>query len=98
MRTTIASTEFYGVTPDGDRKRLTIAVGRPVRRARGDGWQCKVAIADVLQPTAIGGSDSFDALARAVGRVRLHLAGLQEEGWAFTLDGAGREALDVGTW
>ena len=98
MKTTIASTELFGVTPGGERKRLTIAVGVPVRSRRGEGWQCKVTIADVLRPTAIDGADSFEALARAVGRVRQHLAGLQEEGWDLSLDRGGREVLDVGSW
>jgi len=98
VKTTIASTEFYGVAPGGERKRLTVAVGTPVRDRRGEGWRCKVAIADVLRPTAIGGADSFEALARAVARVRQHLAGLQAEGWEFSLDRSGREALDLASW
>jgi len=98
MRTTIASTELYGLTPAGDRKRLTVAVGTPVPDRHGGGWQCKVTIADVLRPTAVGGADSFEAIARAVACVRQHLAGLQEEGWEFSLDRAGREAFDVGSW
>jgi len=98
VKTTIASTEFYGVAPGGERKRLTVAVGTPVRDRRGAGWRCKVTIADVLRPTAIGGADSFEALARAVTRVRQHLAGLQAEGWEFSLDRGGREALDLASW
>lgn len=98
MKTTIASTEFYGVAPDGERKRLTVAVGAPVRDRYGEGWQCKVTIADVLRPTAISGADSFEALARAVTRVRQHLAGLRDEGWEFSLDRDGREVLDLASW
>jgi hypothetical protein len=98
VKTTIASTEFYAVTPGGERKRLTVAVGTPVRDRRGEGWRCKVVIADVLRPTAIGGADSFEALARAVAHVRAHLAGLQAEGWEFSLDRGGRETLDLGSW
>jgi hypothetical protein len=98
MRTTIASTEFYGVTPGGERKRLTVAVGTPVRSTQGEGWQCKVTIADVLRPTAVAGADSFEALARALARVCQHLAGLQEEGWKFSADRSGRQSLDVASW
>jgi hypothetical protein len=98
MRTTIASAEIYGLAPAGERKRLTIAVGTPGRLTRGEGWQCKVAIADVLRPTAVGGADSFQALARALAYVRQNLARLGEEGWEFSHDGAGREALDTESW
>jgi hypothetical protein len=98
VKNTIASTEFYGVAPGGERKRLTVAVGTPVRDRYGEGWRCKVAIADVLQPTGIAGADSFEALARAVARVRQHLTGLQEEGWEFSLDRSGREVLDLESW
>jgi hypothetical protein len=98
MKTTIASSEIYGVAPGGERKRLTIAVGTPSRSRHGEGWQCKVVIADVLRPTAIGGADSFEALVRAVAYVCGHLAELREEGWVFSLDRDGSEALDVGSW
>jgi hypothetical protein len=98
VKTTIASTEFYGAPPGGERKRLTVAVATPVRDRYGEGWECKVAIADVLRPTAIGGADSFEALARAVACVRQHLADLQEEGWEFSLDRDGREVLDLESW
>jgi hypothetical protein len=98
MKTAIASTEFYGVAPGGECRRLTVAVGAPVRSRRGDGWQCKVTIADVLRPTAVEGADSFEALARAVACVRQRLAGLQEEGWDLSLDREGREVLDVRSW
>lgn len=98
MKSTIAATELYGVTPGGEHRRLTVAVGAPARRRHGEGWQCKVTIADVLRPTAIGGANSFEAIAKAVAHVRQHLAGLQEEGWELSLDRGGREALDMRSW
>ena len=98
MKNAIAATEVFGVTPDGERKRLTVAVGAPARGPRGQDWQCKVTIADVLRPTAVAGGDSFEALFRAVASVREHLAGLQAQGWSLSLDEAGREALDVERW
>lgn len=98
MKTAIASTEIYGATPGGEPRRLTVAVGAPERSRHGEGWQCKVTIADVLRPTAVAGADSFEALARAVARVRQHLAALQDDGWVFSRDRGGREVLDVASW
>jgi hypothetical protein len=98
MRTTIASSEIFGLTPAGERKRLTIAVGTPGRRRQGEGWQCKVVIADVLRPTAIAGVDSFQALARALAYLRQYLERMGQEGWELSSDRDGRETLDIGSW
>jgi len=98
MKNAIAATELFGVTPDGERRRLTVAVGAPTRGPRGRGWHCKVTIADVLRPTPVAGADSYQALCRAVASVREHLAGLAAEGWSLSLDADGREALDLRHW
>lgn len=98
MRTTIAAGEIFGTTPDGEHRRLTIAVGAPAPGGEGAGWRCKIAIADVLPPTHVHGDDSFTALARAVGRVRSHLAGLEDEGWRFFRDRGCECSLDLEGW
>jgi hypothetical protein len=98
MRTTIAASEFFGTTPDGDRRRLTVAVGTPAQSGDGAAWRCKVAIADVLRPTQVDGDDSFMALARAVARVRKQLADLEAEGWRFYRDPGCERSLDFDHW
>lgn len=89
MKTAIATSEFHGTNAAGERARLTVAVGAPVRDGDADRWHCRIAIADVLKPTAVEGFDSFDALARAVRRVGEHLDGLREAGWTLTSKGDG---------
>jgi hypothetical protein len=98
MRTTIAASEFFGTAPDGDCKRLTVAVGTPAPSGDGSAWRCKVAIADVLRPTEVHGDDSFTALARAIGRVRTHLASLETDGWRFYRDRDCKRAIDLDGW
>ena len=98
MRTTIASSEIFGIDAEGDRKRLTLAVGSP-RRVEGEpGWQCRVAVVDILRPTTVVGGDSFVALATAIERIRSVLGELHARGWSFSLDPAGRDSLDPDHW
>jgi hypothetical protein len=98
VRTTIASSELFGIDPNGEHKRLTLAVGAPKRVDGEAGWQCRVAVVDVLRPTTVSGDDSFVALAAAVERVRAQLAELGAAGWSFSLDSAGREPIDPDAW
>jgi hypothetical protein len=98
MRTTIASSEIFGTDPDGAARRLTLAIGSPRRVDGESGWQCRVAVADVLRPTTVAGTDSFVALALAVARVRSLLGELRAQGWSFSLDHAGHEPIDPTSW
>ena len=98
MRTTIAAGEIFGTAPNGERRRLTIAVGTPAPSGDGSAWCCKIVIADVLPPTQVHGDDSFTALARAVGSVRKHLAGLETDGWRFYRDRGCEHSMDLESW
>lgn len=98
VRTTIASSEIFGIDPEGGRKRLTLAVGSPRRVAGGRGWQCRVAVVDILRPTTVVGDDSFVALVAAIERVRGLLGELRARGWSFSSDPDGREAIDPEDW
>jgi len=86
MKTAIATSELTGTNAVGERKRLTIAVGAPERDPNRAVWSCRVTIADVLKPTTVEGRDSFDALTRAVARVRSQLDGLRAEGWSLAAE------------
>jgi hypothetical protein len=98
MRTTIASSEIFGVDPDGTPKRLTLAIGSPRRLDGEPGWRCRVAVVDVLRPTTVEGEDSLVALASAVSRIRSTLCDLREQGWSLSRDRAGREPIDPEDW
>lgn len=98
MRTTIASSEIFGVDPDGADRRLTLAVGAPRRREDASGWQCRVAVADVLRPTTVVDDDSLRTLARALARIRESLGELRAQGWSLSWDCDGREPLDAEAW
>ena len=98
MRTTIAASEIFGVDPEGRSRRLTVAVGTPKRIDGDSGWQCRVALVDILRPTTVVGDDSFVALATAVARIRALLGELRGRGWTFSLDAAGREPIDPDDW
>jgi len=97
MKSAIAAMEIFGAGPGGDRKRFTIAVGRPLRSPDG-GWTCTVTIADVLPPTIVEGVESFAALAGAVGRVRSGLAALEADGWRLFLDRECERSIDLDVW
>jgi hypothetical protein len=98
MRTTIASSEIFGLDPGGAQRRITLAVGSPRRVDGESGWQCRIAVVDILRPTTVVGDDSFVALAVAIARIRALLGELREKGWSFSLDAAGREPIDPDEW
>jgi len=89
MKTAIATSELFGTNAAGERKRLTIAVGAPVRDAERAVWHCRVTVADVLKPVTVEGRDSFGALVLAVERVRVQLDALRAEGWQLRDEAAG---------
>jgi len=88
MKTAIATSEFHGTNAAGERARLTVAVGAPVRNADAESWHCRIAVADVMKPTAVTGRDSFDALDRAMRRVFEELDELRKAGWTLESVGA----------
>lgn len=98
MKTTIATSEIFGIDPDGAIRRLTVAVGAPTQSVDAAGWSCRVAVADVVRPSGIAGRDSFSALAAAVAAVRAELVRLQTEGWAFARGRDGRDRFDALDW
>ena len=98
MKRAIASQEIYGRAPDGARRRFSVAVAAPVRDAEGEGWLCRVTVADVLRPTSERGADSYEALARGMGRVRRELAVLTDAGWRLYADAAEQRSLDDEGW
>ena len=98
VRSTIASSDIFGIDPEGEPRRLTLAVGAPSRVDDERGWQCRVSVVDVLRPTTVVGGDSFVALANGIARIRALLAEMRARGWSFSLDAAGRETIDPDDW
>jgi hypothetical protein len=98
VKTTIATSEIFGIDPDGAVRRLTVAIGAPVRAEDSAGWICRMALADVVRPVGVAGADSFLALAAAVARVRSEMLRLQSEGWIFARDRDGQGSFDARDW
>jgi hypothetical protein len=85
----IATVELFVVDPDRDTERLSLVIGAPERSASGEGWSCRVALANLHRPESVSGRDSFEALARAVRRASEWIAALQAQGRVLTRDRAG---------
>ena len=89
MKGAIATVEIYAARGDARVDRLSLVVGTPERTASGDGWQCRVALANRVRPETVVGRDSFEALCVALDRARVWLAELRREGHTLTRDRAG---------
>jgi hypothetical protein len=98
MKGAIASVEIYAHrntapsqgSPEGvEVRRLTLVLGVPERAEDGAEWRCRVALADLERPQDLIAPDSVTALARAIGRGRGWLAGLEREGWTLYRDRSG---------
>ena len=103
MKGAIASVEVFvtvrGAPPEATdppkRLRLSLVVGAPEREASGEGWTCRVALADLFRPESIRGRDSFEALALAVARGRQWIDELLVEGRVLTRDRDGRIPFEL---
>ncbi len=94
MRGAIASVEIYATEDDGSVRRLSLTIAAPERSPGGEGWQCRVALADLHRPEAVGGADSVEALAGALARARGWVAELRAEGLVLARDRAGKSLFD----
>jgi hypothetical protein len=88
MKGAIASVEIYAAD-DMRVDRLSLVIGAPERAPSGDGWQCRVALADRIRPETVSGRDSVEVLGVALDRARRWLEELVREGRVLTRDRAG---------
>lgn len=90
MKGAIATVEIFAVHQEKGVDRLSLVVGSPERCASGEGWECRVALADFARPETLLGRDSFEALTLAVTRARVWIRELEAEGRVLTRDRAGK--------
>ena len=99
MKGAIASVEVFAAeagAPSGERRRLTLTLTGPERSSDGNGWICRVALADLQRPTEVRGRDSVTALAAALGQARSWLDGLSAQGTTLFRDRTGESRFELG--
>jgi hypothetical protein len=86
----IASVEIFVGREGEQTRRLSLTITQPERAEGGEGWCCRVALANLHRPCTVSGQDSVEVLAAALARSRGWLSGLIAEGFVLTRDRAGR--------
>ena len=89
MKGAIASVEIYAHREGAAVRRLTLVVSEPRTTPDPARWICRVALADLHRPEEIVGTDSVEALCRAVERGRRWIEDLRSDGFVLTRDRAG---------
>jgi hypothetical protein len=80
MTDPIAATEFDAVLPSGERRRVTLAVGRPYLAPSGE-WRCPIALEGLHGRLADApGEDAFQSLCLALRLLMSQLEGLVKRG------------------
>ena len=95
MKGAIATVDFFSSDGQDPPRRLSLVISAPERCSPGDGWQCRVALADLYPAKVVVGPDSLDALARALHQARAWLTELEEEGQKLTRDRAGKRPFEL---
>ncbi len=96
MKGAIASLEvFVAERAEGERRRLTLTISAPERAADGDGWICRVVLADLHRPRVCAAPDSVTALAAAIGQAREWFAELGAQGATLFRDRVGEITVDL---
>ena len=90
MKGAIATVEIFASKREGPSERLSLVISAPERDLEEQGWQCRVALANLHRPETISGEDSMEALSRALLRAREWVEALRAEGRTLTRDRAGR--------
>ena len=96
MKSAIATVEIFAVVASADfsgrsdsPKRLSLAIGAPERCPSGNGWQCRVVLADLYPAETVVAENSVEALAGAMDRAREWVAELRAQGCSLSRDRAG---------
>ena len=96
MRGAIASVEIYAFEGGASPRRLSLTIAAPERCPGGEGWQCRVALANFHRPATVTAQDSVAALALAIERARGWVADLRAQGLVLARDRAGQSAFEFG--
>ena len=98
MKGAIATVDFFiseSEDPSKSADRFSLVIAAPERSPSGDGWQCRVALADLVRPEIVIGRDSFEALALAVGQAHVWIGSLRTQGRVLTRDRAGEIPFEL---
>ncbi|MFP6655930.1 MAG: hypothetical protein VCB25_09895 [Myxococcota bacterium] len=94
MKGAIATVDFFASDRPSPPRRLSLVISAPERCSAGEGWECRVALADLHRPEVILGVDSFDALALAFVQARTWIAELRGQGRHLTRDREGQTPFE----
>ena len=85
MSDLVVTTNVDCVSPLGERRQVTVEIGRPYRAPEGE-WACPVAVRGLHNRLPdVRGEDSLQALCLAASLVRMLLAGFIEDGGKILL-------------
>lgn len=98
MKDAIASSEVFVEEPGRERRGLVIAIGRPQRDEEAGDWVCRVKLTAGRVDARLRGTDSLEALGRALGFGRDALERLRTSGWRVYATLEASEELDLARW
>jgi hypothetical protein len=90
MKGAMAAVDLFVIGDGAEARRLSLAIAMPERSADGQGWSCRVVLADLHRVETVVGRDSFEALGLAFARARAWVDALRSEGRVLTRDRSGR--------
>lgn len=95
MKGAIATVDFFASNSTGRSDRLSLVIDAPQRSSSGDGWQCRVALANLHPPKTLVARDSVEVLSLALDQARLWISDLRAEGRVLTRDRAGEDRFEL---
>jgi prophage tail gpP-like protein len=91
----IATVDFFASNSEEATVRLSLVIDSPQRCSSGEGWQCRVALADLYRPETVVGRDSIEALSLALAQARVWISELRTQGRTLTRDRAGEHPFEL---
>lgn len=95
MKGAIATVDFFASNPEETSDRLSLVIDAPQRCPSGEGWQCRVALADLHRPKTLVGRDSIEALSLALTQGRVWISDLRTQGRVLSRDRAGEIPFEL---
>lgn len=95
MKGAIATVDFFASNPGEGSDRLSLVIDSPQRCPSGEGWQCRVALADLHPAATVVGRDSIEALLLALTQARVWISALRTQGRVLTRDRAGKNPFEL---
>ena len=95
MKGAIATVDFFASNSEKASDRLSLVIDSPQRCSSGEGWRCRVALADLHPPETVVGQDSIAALSLALTQARVWISELRAKGRVLTRDRAGESPFEL---